>query len=353
MGLRPGGPRLWALLAVLAALQAAARGAPGTPGGHLEPLEDLSALEAVAIGEERRFRARAPGGEPLALRVQRFLELPAAGHDCPAAAGYVYEFEASSSASVGRTELKLSWLPRALNVSYFLADGANAQFVALEHERDVYGLRDLSVVLGDVIVDVGANIGIFAMAAGLLYPHATVVALEPVAETFGLLCRNVRESGLGNVRVLNVGLTADRRDVELSFVESRTIHASHAWRQFFLEAGSGREVHRARMVRAKTCTLTDVLLSYLPAEASVALIKMDCEGCEHEALDEPGAASLLHRVRSLRGELHLPRELAEGAGGPALRDRASRPSHLLRCLERELSEDPGPSGLRLFRCDEP
>src|SRR4051812_4112055 len=53
---------------------------------------------------------------------------------------------------------------------------------------------------GDTVVDVGANIGAFAVvAASIVGPRGRVIAFEPVAETFQCLTENVALNGLGNV----------------------------------------------------------------------------------------------------------------------------------------------------------
>jgi FkbM family methyltransferase len=54
-----------------------------------------------------------------------------------------------------------------------------------------------------VILDVGANTGIYALVARCLNPTATVVALEPVERVFRRLQRNVELNG-GNVSVVQV-----------------------------------------------------------------------------------------------------------------------------------------------------
>ena len=54
---------------------------------------------------------------------------------------------------------------------------------------------------GDVIVDIGANIGTHTVAfAQLVGPRGLVIAFEPQARIFQLLCANVVANDLGNVQ---------------------------------------------------------------------------------------------------------------------------------------------------------
>ena len=61
------------------------------------------------------------------------------------------------------------------------------------HTRNrLYGFtRAMPCTAGDVIVDVGANIGIFTIAASLLCPNATVISIEANPETYFFLLWNL------------------------------------------------------------------------------------------------------------------------------------------------------------------
>ena len=67
---------------------------------------------------------------------------------------------------------------------------------------------------GGLLLDVGANIGLFTLWAAARAPEARIVACEPAPASFSLLCRNVRERGLdGRVCTmpLAIGSSASRR----------------------------------------------------------------------------------------------------------------------------------------------
>jgi hypothetical protein len=56
----------------------------------------------------------------------------------------------------------------------------------------------------DTVLDIGANIGAFAVFASLMYPDAKIHALEPAAEPFRLLEENAAQ--FPNISVYNTGL---------------------------------------------------------------------------------------------------------------------------------------------------
>jgi FkbM family methyltransferase len=60
---------------------------------------------------------------------------------------------------------------------------------------------------GDVVVDVGANIGYYTtLAAKAVGPTGRVIAIEPFPETFTALRDNVRRNGLTNVELVNAAV---------------------------------------------------------------------------------------------------------------------------------------------------
>ncbi|WP_417826647.1 FkbM family methyltransferase [Thalassospira povalilytica] len=60
---------------------------------------------------------------------------------------------------------------------------------------------------GDVLYDVGANIGLYAIFAGLIHPNSTVYAFEPLARNFNRLCENIQLNNSGNVVPLHIALS--------------------------------------------------------------------------------------------------------------------------------------------------
>jgi FkbM family methyltransferase len=52
----------------------------------------------------------------------------------------------------------------------------------------------------DVVIDLGANIGVFSLFAASVSPSVRVHAFEPVSETFSLLKKNVSANKLSNVQ---------------------------------------------------------------------------------------------------------------------------------------------------------
>jgi FkbM family methyltransferase len=79
----------------------------------------------------------------------------------------------------------------------------------------IYFQEGVSISLGDIVLDVGANIGVFALSAAK--QGARVYAYEPIPDTFGLLKQNIQLHGLDKtVHPRNIGL-ADRSEEKIMF----------------------------------------------------------------------------------------------------------------------------------------
>ena len=87
--------------------------------------------------------------------------------------------------------------------------------------RRVYPLPDLSGVEAPVIVDIGANIGIFAHFAKEICPTSKIFSVEPVPPIAAILRSNVAE--LADVKVVECGIAAEAGEMEVTFYPGYSI----------------------------------------------------------------------------------------------------------------------------------
>ncbi|HEY6339555.1 MAG TPA: FkbM family methyltransferase [Candidatus Sulfotelmatobacter sp.] len=123
-----------------------------------------------------------------------------------------------------------------------------------------------------VILDVGANIGLFTLYAARHAPAAKIVAVEPFPSTFERLQQTVRDHGLGDqVTCLNLAVTGDSgtyrmRDVPMPSQQRQVIPPK--------QDGAG--------IQVRGVTLTELMQEcHLDG---IDLLKMDIEGGEYPAL---------------------------------------------------------------------
>lgn len=169
---------------------------------------------------------------------------------------------------------------------------------AREFHDDIYRLADLALGEGDVFVDVGANVGVVSIPVASRFPDARVFAFEPAPKTFDILQQNLRDNGIGNVTAINKAVNADGRDLELMVMHGDS-GASNA---FASEAVVSRVQSETlgELVRVEATTLDEVFNEY--GIVRCAMMKLDCEGAEHEILRTTG---ILERIDRIAMELHI------------------------------------------------
>lgn len=143
---------------------------------------------------------------------------------------------------------------------------------------------------GDVVIDAGANVGLFSAWIARRYPDARVLAFEPFPENFELLSRNVASAGR-RVVCYQAGLSGLGGRGRIRDGGARSL--DHRLER--LPGGSPAEGG------VQLYSFSDVLA--LAGSGEIALFKIDIEGSEHDLLDaapDPEVA----RVRRFAIEYH-------------------------------------------------
>jgi FkbM family methyltransferase len=170
-------------------------------------------------------------------------------------------------------------------------------FVKRHYIRDFISLTAESTVL-----DVGAHIGAFTVLAARRVKRT--LAFEPEKNNFELLKRNISLNNLQNATVFNMAVSG-----------SSGVKAFHICEP---DATGGHSLFRPSRnhtltVDVKTSSIVDIMSEHnLPC---IDLLKLDCEGAEHEIIDSltPEISSKLKNiVMETHGlENRSPKHLAE------------------------------------------
>jgi FkbM family methyltransferase len=147
--------------------------------------------------------------------------------------------------------------------------GGVRRAIASEIEH-VYRLQDLEFQPGDVILDIGAHVGIVSCYLATRWPEARIYAFEPMPANRQRLVHNLVANGCANVRLISAAATADGRDLTLAGDHTTNTGGYSAW-------SSGPDAE----------SVPSIALAVFLASAEIrhiALLKLDCEGCEYELL---------------------------------------------------------------------
>ena len=91
--------------------------------------------------------------------------------------------------------------------SFITPKGPRELRTALNLIHEIIGLNQYRVQLikdDAVVIDAGANMGVFSIFAAVNHPHATIYAFEPTPSTFEALRENTK--GYPNIKIFNFGL---------------------------------------------------------------------------------------------------------------------------------------------------
>lgn len=123
-----------------------------------------------------------------------------------------------------------------------------------------------------VIIDIGANTGLFTLRMKQLYPDATIFCYEPYDINFKQLEENIALSNLNNVSVFQQGVGGIARTEKL-YINKKNL-GGHSL--FKLEARSDDYINID--ITGIESILNNLSLMHCD------LIKMDCEGAEYEII---------------------------------------------------------------------
>ncbi len=175
------------------------------------------------------------------------------------------------------------------------------------------------------VLDVGANIGWYALHAADRFPSSIIHAFEPVPRTFEYLQRNIAMNDLDNVIAHNFGLSDRSGDVSF----------------FVYPEGSGGASMANTSERASVTQVTAKVRRLDELELSPDVIKIDVEGAE--LLTFRGGIETLKRCRpAIFAEMlrkwtakfdYHPNAILELLGSIGYRCFYLSDDHL-RCLER-------------------
>ncbi len=144
------------------------------------------------------------------------------------------------------------------------------------------------------ILDLGANIGTASIDFALRYPQASITAIEPVAENFRLLQKNI--ASFPNIRALNVAV--GKQDGRAAVYGQ-----GHNLQMQLVSASSEALGLEEITVRDLNGLLPELGIT------RIDLIKIDVEGAEYDILTSLHP-DLLRRVKWIVGELHGVRDFA-------------------------------------------
>lgn len=199
-------------------------------------------------------------------------------------------------------------------IEFQLADipGSDSCVMVLrELYEDIYGLKELKLSPGDIVIDVGAHVGAVSIFLGKRFPDVRILAYEPCRNTFGVLQDNIRRNNVANVESFNLAISGNGRDLRLLVAP----HKSGMANAFVSEEVREK---RVRDLGYRTEVVASITLDAVFRDNGIdrcAFMKLDCEGAEFEIVEE---TRVLNLVDELALEIHAAADENQIHKGPMI-----------------------------------
>ena len=168
----------------------------------------------------------------------------------------------------------------------------------MPNEIDDYNFDSIDFKDGDVVIDIGGNIGTVSIYLAKKYPFLKIYAFEPVKQNYENFLKNIELNNINKdiIKVFNLAITKDRRDVILTSPFNNS-GASNIYNNF---RGSGNIILN-NDISIKSITFDDIFSNNNISKCK--LLKIDCEGAEYEILYSANVENLKN-CEYMRAEFH-------------------------------------------------
>ena len=132
-----------------------------------------------------------------------------------------------------------------------------------------YHHDDFKIETNDVIIDVGAHIGLFALYASQFCKDGKIICYEPIKENYELLLENVKQNKINNIISYNSAVSNSSSTVKIYLNQD--------------ESGHSMFLKNVNFVTVVSISLPKILEKNNIENCD--FLKLDCEGAEYEIID--------------------------------------------------------------------
>ena len=131
-----------------------------------------------------------------------------------------------------------------------------------------YNKLNFEINPNDIVIDVGAHIGLFTLYASQFCSKGTIYSFEPVKENYKLLLENVKLNNLEQVNIFNLAVSNSNETVKLYINDDESGHSmfSQSSQSIMIDSISLQRIFDDNQI--EHCNF----------------LKLDCEGAEYEII---------------------------------------------------------------------
>lgn len=182
---------------------------------------------------------------------------------------------------------KVNTLEESLNGGY---NGLYGEVVT----SDSYRIKQLKFT-PDVVIDIGANVGVFSRFARELFPNSAIISIEPNPDNCNVFRRFTKDERIVLIeKAIGSGVMLRRTD------SNALINGSH---ESYLPKELMNEGDEAIPVNVDTVMPSELFSMYVNEDDKV-LVKIDCEGSEFAIFEHEPSLKCLADAEYFCFELH-------------------------------------------------
>ena len=151
-----------------------------------------------------------------------------------------------------------------------------------------YSDDNFSINNDDVIIDVGAHIGLFALFASQFCKNGKIFCYEPIKENYKILIENIEMNQIQNIFPNNLAVTKETSRAKIFLNDDQSGHSMFIQNKNFVEVDSK--------------SLSDIFIDNGIKECD--FLKLDCEGAEYEII-ESLPSDLFTKINKTAIEYHM------------------------------------------------
>jgi len=151
-----------------------------------------------------------------------------------------------------------------------------------------YSDDDFPISNDDVIIDVGAHIGLFALFASQFCKNGKIFCYEPIKENYKILIENIEMNQIQNIFPNNLAVTKETSRAKIFLNDDQSGHSMFIQNKNFVEVDSK--------------SLSDIFIDNGIKECD--FLKLDCEGAEYEII-ESLPSDLFTKINKTAIEYHM------------------------------------------------
>lgn len=159
-------------------------------------------------------------------------------------------------------------------------------------EKDEYGFKSLNFLPGDVVVDIGANVGVVSIYLAKKYPDIQVYSFEAHPINYKNLLQNIELNNVSNIKPFNLAVSStDEQFVSITLAQNNSGSSS----LFIVDPKD------PLTATIKTISLDSIIR--INSIEKINFLKLDCEGSEFDILEN---SKLIHEIliENISAEIH-------------------------------------------------